>query len=98
MALTVDSPSERVVSAVLPPQELAFNMSVENLRQKLAEINLESAVLLHKRAKHIEEQNNELLRKMKRLEDQNNALKVTIDSMWHSGRQYVLTELMSLML
>jgi hypothetical protein len=98
MALTVDSLSERVVSAVLPPQERAFNMSVENLRQKLAEINLESAVLLHKRAKRIEEQNDELLGKMKRLEDQNNALKATIDSMWHLGRQYVLTELMSLAL
>ncbi len=93
MALTVDSLSARVVSAVLPPQELAFNISIENLRQKLAEINLESAVLLHKRAKHIEEQNDELLRgnadlqkKMKRLEDQNSELKVTIDSMWHSNR------------
>lgn len=84
MALIVDSPLARVVSAVLPPQELALNRSVENLRQKLAEINLESAVLLHKRAKHIEEQNDKLLRKMKTLEDQNNALEVKVDSMWHS--------------
>jgi len=60
----------RLLAAGDPQQELEFNMSIESLRHKLVEVNLESTVLLHRRAKYIEEQNEKLLRGNEELKNQ----------------------------
>ncbi|KIY04113.1 uncharacterized protein Z520_00805 [Fonsecaea multimorphosa CBS 102226] len=80
------STSMRLLAAGDPQQELEFNMSIEGLRRKLVEVNLESTVLLHRRAKHIEEQNEKLLRgnkelkhQMKVIEDLNIDLRSQLD-------------------
>ncbi|OAP62731.1 hypothetical protein AYL99_01958 [Fonsecaea erecta] len=80
------STSMRLLAAGDPQQELEFKMSIEGLRHKLVEVNLESTVLLHRRAKYIEEQNERLLRgnkelkhQMKVIEDLNIDLRMQLD-------------------
>ncbi|OQU97551.1 hypothetical protein CLAIMM_03470 [Cladophialophora immunda] len=60
----------RYLAAGDPQQEVEFRMSIESLRHKLVEVNLESTVLLHQRAKYIEEQNEALLRGNRELKQQ----------------------------
>ncbi|KIW91001.1 uncharacterized protein Z519_08784 [Cladophialophora bantiana CBS 173.52] len=88
------STSLRMLAAGVPQQELDFIKSIETLRHKLVEVNLESTVLLHSRAKYIEMQNEELLRgneklhqKMKSLEDLNIELRSEIDRMSRTLRE-----------
>jgi predicted nuclease with TOPRIM domain len=62
------------VPAPTPPQELEFNIRIENLRQKVEEVNAESSVLLHERVKHIEEKEEKLLEEVAQLKTQNGDL------------------------